>query len=554
MLVRHTRLLPLLLCCLFSSLLFFMAVPRHALALAPADPITVSSSQYTMHFPTSIDFSISAHDTSSTINKAIITLTIGSAPETHVVNVKPSSSVTIAWHEETGSGDNFQPPGTKVDYAWQIQDGAGNTYTTPNREFTTIDTRFNWQHLSQGMLQVNWYNRDQNFGQIMLNQASASVNHISGILGGGLLIPINLWVYQTDKDFHGSLAPGSYEWVGGQAQPSLNEASIVVVGSSDTTLIRDMPHELTHLVFHQFTARGILAPTWFDEGLAVYNQTYHEPEMEQTFDNALADNGLLRLDDIWNGFPADANKAYLAYAQSWKLVDYMYTTFGQARMAQLIQKMNNPATDLNQDLKQALGEDQLHLENQWRLHYHQPSVLPADQVTPISQQPQLPRTLPGTTDSSTLPLTGIGFVLILGALGVMALLVVNLRRRNRILTASSVNRTAIPWYPPSPSGQQPGYPPARYPQPGYPPIGYPQSGYPPTAYPPPWYQPTGQQPGYQQEVPLPIVHQSHNYEPTTWGSAQTPWGGQWRNGATEPPYTPGRESLSQHPTQPAPQE
>ena len=150
-----------------------------------------------------------------------------------------------------------------------------------------------------------------------------------------MLHPLNLWVYETADDFHGALAPNSYEWVGGIAFPTLSEAFISVSGSSDTTLIRDMPHELTHLVFHQLIAQGILAPTWFDEGLAVYNQQYHEPEMAARLDEALASHTLLRLSNISFSFPADANAAYLAYAQSWNMIGYMYNTFGQPKMARL---------------------------------------------------------------------------------------------------------------------------------------------------------------------------------------------------------------------------
>ena len=86
----------------------------------------------------------------------------------------------------------------------------------------------------------------------------------------------------SDQDFHGSLAPGSYEWVGGEALPLLHEASIVVIDYSDHTLRRDMPHELTHLVFHELIAQGITPPTWFDEGLAVYNQDYREARVAST--------------------------------------------------------------------------------------------------------------------------------------------------------------------------------------------------------------------------------------------------------------------------------
>ena len=420
--------------CLSIFLLSFVIAPRYAHALAlPADPITITSQTYTVHFPNSIDFNVTANDPVSTIVKANIDidLSVNVPQEIHPVPIsKTAHMISLSWHEDTG-GSYFIPPGTQVTYSWQFWDRAGNALADAQQQFNTTDTRFNWQYLTRGMLHLNWYNRSQQFGETVLALANASVQRISANLGGVLTQPINLWVYETDQDFHGSLAPGSFEWVGGEALPSLHEASVVVVSTSDDTLVRDMPHELTHLIFHQLIAQGIFAPTWFDEGLAVYNQIYHEPDMTARLEKALATHSLLRLNEITTGFPADANQAYLAYAQSWNLVDYMYSTFGQPRMAQLIKQMNNSQTGFEEDLQHALGVDGAHLENQWRLHLHQPGILipgkstPTPKLTPVVKQIQSVT----TNDTSFWLLIGLGVLLVLGSLiGLILLLFFSLRR------------------------------------------------------------------------------------------------------------------------------
>ncbi|HXZ03740.1 MAG TPA: hypothetical protein VEH81_02850, partial [Ktedonobacteraceae bacterium] len=221
------------------------------------NPIAVISRAYSEHFPDYIDLTASANDSAGTLNQANIVLTFsaGGASETHSVPLnKTGNAYAVSWREDT-SHDHFIPPGVLVQYYWEFSDNAGNTFTDAQQQFTTIDTRFNWQHLTQGMLQVNWYNRGQDFGQFVLEKANTSIQNISNTLGGSLNQPINLWIYASDQDFHGSLAPGSYEWVGGEALPSLHEASIVVIDNFDDTLVRDMPHELTHLVFHELIAQ-----------------------------------------------------------------------------------------------------------------------------------------------------------------------------------------------------------------------------------------------------------------------------------------------------------
>ncbi len=381
MFVRSIRYLLIFTCCLCLSLLIM--VTHSFRTLAAANPIIVTSQTDNVSFPTSIAFQMSATDTSGAITKGTIFIkdgdTVYGTP--HIVTVAtPARTVTLHSYEDI-SGANFTAPGTQITYYWQLQDAQGNTYNGTSQTFTVIDTRFTWQHLNQGKLQVNWYNRPTSFGQLVLAQASASLKHIAGNLGGNLLSPTNLWIYQSTNDFHGSLPPGTYEWVGGVAFPKLNQASIVVQDPGDLTLIRDMPHELTHLLFHQLGGQNsIYTPTWFDEGMAVYNQEYHEVAMTQSFQQALKNHSLLRLNTIEMGFPADANKAYLAYAQSWNLVDYMYTTFGEPKIAALVKALNNPNFDFNADLVHILGVDQSHLENQWHLFLHQPPTLAVDQT------------------------------------------------------------------------------------------------------------------------------------------------------------------------------
>ncbi len=196
-----------------------------------------------------------------------------------------------------------------------------------------------------------------------------------------------------------------------------------------------MPHELTHLVFHQLIAQGITAPTWFDEGLAGYNQIFREVELRARWQKALASQSLLRLSQISDNFPANADQAYLAYAQSYYLLDYMYRTLGKPRMIQLIKLMNNSQTTFDQDLQQALGVDQLHLENQWRLSLGQPAVLTINEVKPTPQPViQVKQTQNVSTNYTTFwLLIGLGIFLVLVSLISLIVLIIYSVRHNKAL-------------------------------------------------------------------------------------------------------------------------
>jgi hypothetical protein len=178
--------------------------------------------------------------------------------------------------------------------------------------------------------------------------------------------------------------------------------------------------------------------------------------MKFRLNQALSTHRLLRLFDISDGFPANGDIAYLAYAQSWNLIDYMYHTFGSAKMALLIQKMNGPQTVLDDDLKQALGVDQLHLENQWRVSLGQSAVITPDQVTPtphpIASTP--PQTMP--VDNTTPVLTTLGSVLVLlPIVAIVALLVYQRRKRQSELAVQNGQQIHAASYSMS---RQPGKP------------------------------------------------------------------------------------------------
>ncbi len=535
-LINLLRSIVFCLCCAFLLSLF---VSPLASAHTNSDPITVTSESDIVHFPNSIDYFVSATDSAHPITQAILYVTYNGAqnsfPAQHAVTFShPSFSINTQWSDDTSTDSTFQLPGTPGTYKWVIQDSAGFQHTQAAQTFTTVDTRFSWQHLTNGLLQVNWYGSSAAFGQLLLQDATNALNHIKGNLGGGLLHPINLWVYASDQDFHGALGPSAYEWVGGEAIPWLSEAFISVKSSQDPTLVRDMPHELTHLVFHQLIANGQAVPTWFDEGLAVYNQFYHEPDMKTRFEEALLNHSLLRLSTISLQFPADADQAYLAYAQSWQLLSYMYTTFGVGKMQRLIKNMNNPSMLFDADLQQTLGEDTAHLENQWLLSLNQPGTLSPDQLTPTvsASSSQHGQTTSSTND--TLPVvTVIGVLLIvLPFAGIVIILVVQVRKRRKArsiaaATAMYARPTAldIPASLPAVRSAQPTLPangqyqyiPFYYPSDGYPTADEPYNPQRVSPNPPPAPPMTPRQNGVPNPAPQSKPLQGQDDMSQTWG-------------------------------------
>lgn len=474
-----------LLCCtvflVFLVLCLASSPVQAASRVASADSISVSSRTARIAFPKSIDFQITANDSTGLITKATIYIQSGpfDQSDSHMVSIaSPGHSITAKWSDDT-NGNDYLPPGTQISYYWIITDNVGLTHTDQTQHLAVTDNRFAWQQSTRGMIQIHWYSQPTSFGQGVLTQANNALTRISNNLGGGLTKPINLWIYQSETDFHNALPQDVHEWVGGIAFPGYDVALFVIKTMNDDTLVRDMPHEMTHLTFHQLTDQGILAPTWLDEGLAVYNQSFHEPEMERAFKQAMGKNALIPLDTLSRDFPADADKAYLAYAQSWQLVDYMYKTFGQPKIVALIKDMNKSNTNINEDMQKDLGVDVRHLENQWHVSLRLPPTLSPAELTPTPIPAPTPVPPPvATTDSSgTLLVLGglLLFVVPLLGLGGLIIFVRRSRARARVgQLAEQIIQESLRQQPQQfpPYGQQAPYRyanPARYMPPTAPP-------------------------------------------------------------------------------------
>ena len=435
-LIHIFRLIVLAICfiALFSATLMISPEPAHA----SSSPITVTSHAQVMHFPDSVDFHMTATDSSSTITSATLYISIqlggiygGSiGGEQHTVTVTPAKTASFSYSEDL-TGSSFVRPGTPINYYWVVQDSANHTYTDATQNFIVTDSRFAWQHLTHGLLQVNWYSQPQSFGQTILDHATSSLNRISSNLGVTPYSPINLWIYADHADFTGAIGPYAPEWEGGEANPEFSNAFFVIADPTDTAVIRDMPHEMTHLVFAQLEVHALDVPQWFNEGLAVYNQEFHEPAMQQSFQQALDTQSLLRLDTIAGPFPSDPNQAYLAYAESWNLVAYMYHTFGQAKMIAFLKAISSPLIGFDDAMKQTLGIDVAYLENQWRVSLKQPPTLGTNSGSPVNTS-----TLSST--ATTLTLVSIG--LVVAAIVVILLVVLTMHRRKRqMLFENGVN-------------------------------------------------------------------------------------------------------------------
>ncbi|MFW6056896.1 MAG: peptidase MA family metallohydrolase, partial [Chloroflexota bacterium] len=175
---------------------------------------------------------------------------------------------------------------------------------------------------------------------------------------------IEVYLYASSADLRQAMVYPQ-EWTGGVA---FTEYGIIAIGMGPGDLewgVRALRHELTHLVVHAatFSPYGNL-PTWLDEGLAMYNEGQPATGFESILRNAVENEGLLSLRTLSGPFSADSTKAYLSYAQSHSVVEYLLGEYGSDRMHQLLMTFKAGAT-IDAALNDTYDIDLDELQSDW---------------------------------------------------------------------------------------------------------------------------------------------------------------------------------------------
>jgi hypothetical protein len=143
----------------------------------------------------------------------------------------------------------------------------------------------------------------------------------------------------------------------------------MAIGISPTNIDwgkRAIAHELTHLVIHQITLNPYNSlPLWLDEGLAVRSEGLLDPRYSSYLSEAIASGSLISVQSLSSPFSAYSDEAVLSYAQSYSLVDFLITSYGQEKMSQLLTTFRE-GSGYDQALEAVYGFDMDGLDSLWR--------------------------------------------------------------------------------------------------------------------------------------------------------------------------------------------
>lgn len=258
-------------------------------------------------------------------------------------------------------------PFTTVTYWWLVEDEEGNTVSLPEAYIEYVDDQYAWEKLEKNGIQVFWTGGDAGVGRVAMDAIAEALPRQQSYIPFEPPNPLRIYVYPSADDLRAALRLTGRDWVGGHAHPELGV--ILVSASNPRTAAIEMektiPHELSHMLLYEATGANYGAiPIWFDEGLATLFEESANGDYETILEEAVNSNNTIPFAELCHSFPAESNKAVLAYAQSSSFIRYIQTEYGNFAILQMIRALADGA-DCQSVTTRAIDRSLAELNEEW---------------------------------------------------------------------------------------------------------------------------------------------------------------------------------------------
>jgi len=178
----------------------------------------------------------------------------------------------------------------------------------------------------------------------------------------------NLYLFPTYEEFEAVSGGELDPWVVGLALPHRRLIWLPPQRSKAEFRVVAL-HEFAHVAW-QAAVGEAESPPWLHEGVAKYLSRDFTLADRRLLERAAASGTLLSLDELNEGFPHDAARASLAYAESYTFVDFLLKRFGSEALGRVARPMRT-GRSLGEAVEQALGVDLRAFQAEWFAHIRQ---------------------------------------------------------------------------------------------------------------------------------------------------------------------------------------
>jgi len=364
--IKKASILALVIC-------LFLSILSPSLVQAQSG-LTILDSSAQAEFPSTLSFNLSAQGdvniTDIRLRYTVDRATFAQVTSEVYIEFAPATTVDVGWTLEMVKMGGL-PPGSSLDYWWVIENTSGSRIETAPSRVQFDDNRYSWRSLAEDEVTIYWYKGNDSFAQEIMLSAQQALARLVEDTGAGLEKPVKLYIYANARDLQEAMIYPQ-EWTGGVA---FTRYGIIAIGISSDNLYwgkRAVAHELTHLVIHQMTLNSYNGlPTWLDEGLAMHTEGELDPQFTTYLNEAIAEKSLITVRSLSSPFSAYTAQSYLSYAQSYSLVDFLISNYGQAKMLELLLTFRQ-GSSYDGALEKVYGFDMDGLNNLWQDYVNTP--------------------------------------------------------------------------------------------------------------------------------------------------------------------------------------
>lgn len=124
---------------------------------------------------------------------------------------------------------------------------------------------------------------------------------------------------------------------------SVNSRMIVTFKGQDDFLDSTLPHEISHLILHDFIGAQRSIPLWFDEGVAQLEEVKEDRHDQILARLVVSGQGISMdvLQGINSGSAFDSRSASIFYAESLYIVEFLVKTYGKEGFVNLCRDLRD---------------------------------------------------------------------------------------------------------------------------------------------------------------------------------------------------------------------
>jgi len=210
---------------------------------------------------------------------------------------------------------------------------------------------------------------DERLAKSLINKGESFREEVEEDLGIYLEERIRVYIAPSFREYKKiQPAAGIPIWSVGVAYPDL---SLIIIKSpraqkkGHIDIAKVFKHELTHIILGRAFKGRKKVPRWLHEGLAMYISREWNFSRVSVMTRAVLTNTLIPLSSITHSFPREAERAALAYSESFYLISFLISKYGKDDFHRFI-KVYSGGSDLKSALLGVYGIKWENFEGKWK--------------------------------------------------------------------------------------------------------------------------------------------------------------------------------------------